>query len=138
VRREIDEKNVEFCFKEISVDIFNTVKLSYIKSTTRWDHPSIYRAIWALTDTLLSTCLSVRLTGLVVYWAAASTHQLPCSRLLQNAAWSTDTKLNWSQLKVVCWATNDGAEVWAYVQFCHLCYVQQEAPLAERQDISWE
>lgn len=112
--------------------------MSYIKDTSRWDHLSISRAIWALTDSLLSPCLSARLTAPAVYWAAANTHQIPCSRLLQNSGWYTGTNLNWSQFKAVCWAANDYAEVWAYVRFHQLCYVWQKAPLAERQDISWE
>lgn len=109
--------------------------MSCIKGTSRWDHLSISRAAWALTDTLLSAGLSARLTALVVYWAAASTHQLPHSRLLRSSASSTGTELNWSQFTKVCWAVNDGAEVRAYVNFCQLCYVWQEAPLAARQDI---
>lgn len=90
------------------------------------------------TDTLLSTSPSARLTAPVVYWAAAGPPRPPRSRLLLSSAWSTGTKPKLSQFKAVCWAASDGAEVGAYVNFCQLCYVWQEAPLAETLNISWE
>lgn len=43
------------------------LKLNYIKGASRLNHLSISRAICALTDTLLPTCLSARLRALVVY-----------------------------------------------------------------------
>lgn len=71
------------------------------------------------------------------HWAGCTCQRPAPLQLLHSSAWCAGTSLNLSQFKVA-WAAKSGAEVWICGPFCQLCYVWQEAPQEEHQDIEWQ